>query len=363
MKKFDYVAEINLPSHSAYPLHVLKMCDAFAELNYKVTLYIFYKDNKLNFNKIKKIYNLRNSFEIKSIFNQKKNYSFLDRLKLASLSNKMITEKSLIVSRSIITSIFLAFYKKKNSLEIHHQLQGLTYLIFKFRNFFINEKFLNFILIHKNLIKKLYVKSGKSIILDDAVDINNFKKIRFKETNQCVYTGSLLRGKGIEVIKKLADLNPKIKFNIYGDINDLASENVEILKKKNMNFNNHVNYFQIPKILSKHRILLMPYQKKVFGIGKNLELSQFMSPMKMFDYLASGKIILASKLKVYEHVLKNNINSFLVHSDNINQWNYMLRKIFYSKNQYKNIRNNALKTATKYTWVKRVQKIIRFNKI
>ena len=27
MKKFDYVAEINLPSNSAYPLHVLKMCD------------------------------------------------------------------------------------------------------------------------------------------------------------------------------------------------------------------------------------------------------------------------------------------------------------------------------------------------
>ena len=48
MKKFDYVAEINLPSNSAYPLHVLKMCDAFAELNYKVTLFIFYKANKLN---------------------------------------------------------------------------------------------------------------------------------------------------------------------------------------------------------------------------------------------------------------------------------------------------------------------------
>ena len=363
MKKFDYVAEINLPSHSAYPLHVLKMCDAFAELNYKVTLYIFYKDNKLNFNKIKKIYNLKNSFEIKSIFSKKKNYSFLDRLKLASFSNKKIDTKSLIVSRSIITSIFLAFHKKKNSLEIHHQLQGLTNLIFKLRNFFTNKKYLNFILIHKNLIKKLNVKYNRSIILDDAVDINDFKKIRSKETNQCVYTGSLLKGKGIEIIKKLANLNPKIKFNIYGDINDISSDNSVILKKSNVLFNNHVNYFQIPKILSKHRILLMPYQKKVYGIGKNLELSQFMSPMKMFDYLASGKIILASKLKVYEHVLRNNKNSFLVDSDNIDQWNYMLRKIFYSKNQYKDIRNNALKTATKYTWVKRAQKIIRFNKI
>ena len=43
MKKFHYVAEINLPSKSAYPLHVLKMCDAFASLKYKVTLIIFLK--------------------------------------------------------------------------------------------------------------------------------------------------------------------------------------------------------------------------------------------------------------------------------------------------------------------------------
>ena len=97
MKKFDYVAEINLPSNSAYPLHVLKMCDAFAELNYKVTLFIFYKANKLNFNKIKKIYNLKNTFEIKSIFNHKKNYSFLDRIKLATFCNERIDSGSLIV--------------------------------------------------------------------------------------------------------------------------------------------------------------------------------------------------------------------------------------------------------------------------
>jgi hypothetical protein len=236
MKKFDYVAEINLPSNSAYPLHVLKMCDAFAELNYKVTLFIFYKANKLNFNKIKKIYNLKNTFEIKSIFNHKKNYSFLDRIKLATFCNERIDSGSLIVSRSIITSIFLAFQKKKNNLEIHHQLQMLTYIIFKLRNFFINKKYLNFILIHKNLIKKLEIKNDKLIILDDAVDINNFKKMKSKENNQCVYTGSLLKGKGIEIIKKLADLNPKIKFNIYGNISDISHNNLKILKKKKYAF-------------------------------------------------------------------------------------------------------------------------------
>jgi len=43
MKKFHYIAEINLPNTSAYALHVLKMCDAFAELKYDVKLIIFIK--------------------------------------------------------------------------------------------------------------------------------------------------------------------------------------------------------------------------------------------------------------------------------------------------------------------------------
>ena len=32
----------------------------------------------------------------------------------------------------------------------------------------------------------------------------------------------------------------------------------------------------------------------------------------MFDYLSSGNIIIASKLKAYNHILKNNFNSYLV---------------------------------------------------
>ena len=61
MKNFNYVAEINLPSYSAYPLHVLKMCDALASLDYKVTLFVFYKNKNLDIKEIKKIYGLSNS--------------------------------------------------------------------------------------------------------------------------------------------------------------------------------------------------------------------------------------------------------------------------------------------------------------
>ena len=198
--------------------------------------------------------------------------------------------------------------------------------------------------------------------MDDAVDINDFKNVKEKIKFQCVYTGSLLKGKGVEIIEKLAEKNPKINFNIYGDKNELKSWNNELLLKKNIFFKSYADYFQIPKILKKHKILLMPYQEKVYGLGTNLELSKFMSPMKMFDYLASGRIILASKSNIYSHILKNNYNAILVDPNNINLWNNKLRSILKNSIQFNNLKKNSIITASKNTWLIRSSKIIKFNK-
>ena len=39
----------------------------------------------------------------------------------------------------------------------------------------------------------------------------------------------------------------------------------------------------------------------------------------MFEYLASGKVIIASKMQVYKHILQNNYNSYLINRD-IGSW-------------------------------------------
>ena len=46
--------------------------------------------------------------------------------------------------------------------------------------------------------------------------------------------------------------------------------------------------------------------ENVFVRSKNLDTAKYMSPLKLFEYLAMSKIIIASKLKVYSHILKNN---------------------------------------------------------
>jgi len=363
MKKFYYIAEINLPTSSAYALHVLKMCDAFAELKYDVELIVYYKKKNLNFNIIKKKYNLKNNFRIKALFKNRKNFNFFDRCKLAFYANKKIYNKNLVISRSVISSLFLSLNKKMNILEIHHDLQGLTSFIFRLKKNFLSKKYLKFILINKKLNKILSISKSESIILDDAVDLRDFDKVKVKVLDGCVYTGSFTKGKGLEIIGKLAELNPNIKFNIYGDKKYLNIKNRSYIHKKNINLYDYQEYRKIPEILKQNKILLMPYQNKVFGRGTNLELVNYMSPMKMFDYLASGRIIIASDLKVYSHILKNNFNAFLVKTNDIKMWNKILRLIYFSPiKKYIKINKNARKTIENYTWVKRAHKIINFDK-
>ena len=63
----------------------------------------------------------------------------------------------------------------------------------------------------------------------------------------------------------------------------------------------------------------MPYSDFVFGRLTNVNLVKSMSPLKMFDYLASGNIILAN-IKIYNHILKHKKNAILISNSNLNLW-------------------------------------------
>jgi len=107
------------------------------------------------------------------------------------------------------------------------------------------------------------------------------------------------------------------------------------------------------------KFLLLPYSNKVSVNSNNLEVSNFMSPLKMFDYLASGKIIIASNLKVYSHILKKNLNCLMPEKNNLESWINLFNTVKNKDGNFDNLRKNGLKTASKFTWDKRIKKIIK----
>ena len=84
-----------------------------------------------------------------------------------------------------------------------------------------------------------------------------------------------------------------------------------------------------------------------------------MSPLKMFEYMASGRPIIASDLPVLREVLEHERNAILVAPDDINGW---VRSIQYLADDEK-VRERLAHQASidlkqSYTWEKRAQKVL-----
>ena len=85
---------------------------------------------------------------------------------------------------------------------------------------------------------------------------------------------------------------------------------------------------------------------------KGLDVSQYISPLKLFDYLASGSVIVASKKSVFINILKNK-NKFLVDNYDVDNWCNIILKVISNKLNVQKVRKNSIMTAKKYTWLKR----------
>ncbi len=361
-KNIAYIAELNLNSKSAYKHQVLKMCDAFAQSGFNVSLYVINREN-INFKILKKKYLLKRYFKIVSTFHFIKKLNFIFRFFFVIKLFFILKNKNeLIYSRSTMASIFFSLFGLRNILEIHQPNTGLTKILFNIfkENFII--KHTKIVVINKNLIKHFRLKKNSYLVADDGVDLLDFKKkYPIKYYSTCVYTGSLHSGKGIEIIINLARKLPNIDFYVYGNINTASINHINLCNSlSNIKLKGYLDYFKIPKVLKSHKIILMPYLDFTLGNHKTTNISKFMSPLKLFDYLSAGRIIIASKNKSYSHILENKNNCLTCNPKNINEWVSKIRMVLAKNFKNANIQKNALKTAKLYTWNLRVNKIVNF---
>jgi len=103
-------------------------------------------------------------------------------------------------------------------------------------------------------------------------------------------------------------------------------------------------------------VLLMPYQKSV-SIGiKGVDTSNWMSPMKLFEYLSAGVPIISSNISVLKEVLIDGENCLLVEPDDVNSWSIALQNIISNAELEEKLGFNAYNLyKDKYTWKHRAK--------
>lgn len=110
-------------------------------------------------------------------------------------------------------------------------------------------------------------------------------------------------------------------------------------------------------------ICVLPNQKIVYAHGakKNgFNISEFTSPLKLFEYMAHRKAIIASNLPVLKEVL-NQKNSILVNHADIDDWINSIEKLRNPKKRQK-LGDQASRDLNRYTWINRANNIFKFSK-
>jgi len=102
---------------------------------------------------------------------------------------------------------------------------------------------------------------------------------------------------------------------------------------------------------------LMPYQKAVLHRQKKRETASYMSPLKAFEYMAAGKPIVASRLKVIGEVLEDRRNALLVPPDSVTEWAGAIQMLKDNEPLSRAIGERAHNDVQKYSWDERVKKI------
>jgi len=174
------------------------------------------------------------------------------------------------------------------------------------------------------------------------------------------YTGHLYAGRGVELILEMAARLPEMGFLLAGGepadverlrlkLNTRNLENVTLLE--------FVPNAALPRYHAACDAFLMPYQRRV-AASSGGDIARYLSPMKLFEYMACGRPILSSDLPVFGEVLSSQ-NAILLPPEDVQAWVDALASLRLDPGRCALLGVQARQDAGRYTWERRAEMILK----
>lgn len=210
-----------------------------------------------------------------------------------------------------------------------------------------------------------------AVIAPNGVEIERFenlpepaearKQLGFKEAKTILCAGHLYQGRGVELFIELAKTFESANYRfvwVGGNKKEVTYWREASAEVSNIEFLGFVPNAQLPLYQAAADILLMPYGKNISissGMGNSGRIA---SPMKMFEYLATGRPIISSDLPVFREVL-NSQNAILCPPGDAHAWATEIERLLSDANAQATYSKHALESARIYCWTERARKILQ----
>lgn len=173
------------------------------------------------------------------------------------------------------------------------------------------------------------------------------------------YSGHLYSGRGIGLILTLAQRLPEYYFLLIGGKPDDVTELKSIVSEReldNVLITGFVPNSQLPGYQAMCDVLLMPYQKQV-AASSGGDIANYLSPLKLFEYLACGRAILSSNLPVLQEILDDS-NALLLDPQDIDNWVQSVVMLKNDPGTRSKLAKKAQQDSRQYSWISRAEKIL-----
>ncbi len=178
-------------------------------------------------------------------------------------------------------------------------------------------------------------------------------------TAVCAYFGHLYPGRGIEVIVAMAARRPDCLFLVYGGNESDIAAGRAAKHGANLHYMGHVPHPIARRTQAAADVLLMPYQQSVSIGVQGHDTARWMSPMKMFEYLAAGVPVISSDLPVLREVLDDGRNCLLVAPDQADAWVAALDRLLALPSLADSLGERAhAQYRAHHTWVRRAEALL-----
>jgi glycosyltransferase involved in cell wall biosynthesis len=368
-----YLSSSTIPSRAANSVHVMKMCQAFAVNGHEVALLARRPSHAdaIEAGNDHDYYGVQPIFEISKcpIPEIKFIGSFLQALWTRRIVSRLPTP-DLFYARRVYSLAAVAHLQRPMILEVHdlpsnQQMQTVIGRMLHRPNFV---RLVTISAALRKAYQGLYpqLPDDKILIAHDGADDPVIKKDYLGDvsghsagTFQVGYVGHLYPGRGIEILVDLAAKMPDIDFHIVGGSNEDVRKWQGVNRRNNLIFHGFVAPKDVVRYSARFDVTVAPYQSRVLVYGNKGNTVQWMSPLKIFEYMALGKAIVCSDLPVLREVLTNQRNALLVPPDDAEAWTAAIRRLQADDSLRRKLGEAARKDfLTQYSWKMRAQKVI-----
>jgi glycosyltransferase involved in cell wall biosynthesis len=362
MTRLFYIHNIAMPGPEANTVNVAKMCNAFAANGCEVTLAALPGAPADDLEqRLREHYGLSEAFAVRALPQTGA------RPAVAAVIGATMARSAgadVVYTRAPHVALATCVAGLSTILEVHSDVDAFSTLGRRaFAQAVRHSKLRNIVAISEALAQRLRERTDRAashvIVAHDAADPPPPVAAAARDGFNVGFVGRLYRGKGLELIAQLAPLCPWAAFHIVGGAADAAAQMLGAPMPRNVIFHGGVPHARVPQFVAGFDVMLAPYQRKVTVADGRTDAAQWMSPLKIFEYMAAGKPMLVSDLPVLREIVSDGETGLLLSPDQPAAWAAALQRLHEDPGLRAQLGARARAVfLERHTWTQRARRIL-----